>query len=175
LTPCSETFLPRRGSRCRPSKSAARPRSRPSTRTDLIPAVRALLAPRYAGAWFSHEDGATTCNFAAVKASQEDEEAVAALRDASVPGCRLPVRVVSVPRSERELSALVDAFAEIRIGRRSDVELSAVQPRVDLGQLVLSIPTQGDQARAEAMASRIERGLSGAGFPVDRYLITAVS
>jgi hypothetical protein len=70
---------------------------------------------------------------------------------------------------------LVDAFAEIRIGRRSDVELFAVQPRIDLGRLVLSIPTQGDQACAEAMASRIERGLSGAGFPVDGYLITAVS
>lgn len=142
---------------------------------DLIPSVRQRLAPRYAGSWFSHEAGVTTCNVGVTNGTPDDQAALESLRGELAPSMSLPIKVVSVPRSEAELRELADAFRGAWVDLRSDVELAALEVRVDLGKLVLSIPIRSDPSIADATALRVETGLRAAGFPDDGYAIIAVA
>jgi hypothetical protein len=125
---------------------------------DLVPVVRKALEGRYAGAWYSYENGQTICNIAVVDATTDDQKLVENLRGSEAPLMSLPIRVVAVPYSESDLDTFYRSFTQLQAEGAIPMGLG-LDPRLDLGKLVVSLPADEDLASNNLTAASIRHTL----------------
>jgi hypothetical protein len=125
---------------------------------ELVEQVRQMFGSRYGGAWGEADGDSELLRFSLVDASVEDEAKISKAAGAIPELSSTDVDVVSVPRSEQELTALQHELALLTMKSRGQpadafASVASVENRPDLGQIQITLSSPAPAIEATIAAA----------------------